>query len=59
MWLRHQPRSELAQWLLERAGNVQGRLRRVMIVALARKLMIALWWYLEAGPLPKGALLKT
>jgi transposase len=59
MWLRHQPRSELARWFLERAGNVQGRLRRVMIVALARKLMIALWRYLEGGPLPKGALLKA
>jgi len=58
-WLRHQPRSELALWYQRRFGNGSSRLRRIGIVALARKLMVALWRYLEADVLPAGALLKA
>jgi transposase len=59
MWLRHQPRSELALWFAKRTGNLQGRIRRVMIIALARKLMTALWRYLETDAVPTGAILKA
>jgi transposase len=57
LWLRHQPGSELSRWFRERVGDVKGRLRRITIVALARKLMVALWRYLETGVVPTGALL--
>lgn len=58
-WLHHQPGSELSRWFLERYGQGSKRMRRVGIVALARKLLIALWKYLEKGILPKGAVLKA
>jgi transposase len=59
LWLRHQPESELARWYAERVQANGGRVRRVMIVALARKLLIALWQFSSAGVVPKGALLKA
>jgi transposase len=59
LWLRRQPRSQLSQWFLERFGKSGKRSRRVGIVALARKLLIALWRYLEQGVIPQGALLKA
>ena len=43
LWLRHQPESALARWFHERAKRNGGRLRKTMIVALARKLLVALW----------------
>lgn len=58
-WLRHQPRSRLSLWYQERFGHGSSRLRRVGIVALARKLLIALWRYLELGVIPEGAELKA
>jgi len=58
LWLRHQPGSELSCWFRQRVGDVKGRLRRVAIVALARKLMVALWRYLETGMVPTGAVLR-
>lgn len=58
-WLRHQPGSALARWFHERVGTARGRMRRIMIVALARKLMIALWRYLSDGLVPDGAELKA
>jgi transposase len=58
-WLRFQPHSALSQWYQERFGHGSSRLRRIGIVALARKLSIALWRYLETGVLPEGAELKT
>ena len=58
-WLRWQPRSELSQWFQERFGKGNSRLRRVGIVALARKLLVALWRYLETGVIPEGAQLKA
>lgn len=58
-WLRYQPESELTQWYEERFGHGSSRIRRIGIVALARKLLVELWRYLETGAIPKGAVLKT
>ncbi len=58
LWLRHQPDSALSLWFHERTQGQKGRIRRVMIVALARKLAIALWRYLETGLIPEGAVVK-
>jgi transposase len=57
LWLRHQPGSELSLWFHKRVGNMKGRIRRITIVAMARKLMVALWHYLTTGVVPKGAAL--
>jgi transposase len=54
LWLRYQPGSALAGWFRERVGALQGRTRRIAIVAMARKLLIALWRYVETGVLPEG-----
>jgi len=59
LWLRYQPESALARWFTRRVGEQRGRLKRVMIVALARKLLIALWRYLETGLMPGGATLRS
>lgn len=59
MWLRHQPGSALSQWFAKRFGVGGSRTRRIGIVALARKLLVALWRYLEHGELPAGARLKA
>jgi transposase len=58
-WLRLQPDSVLSVWLRERFGSGGKRLRRIGIVAVARKLLIALWRFLETGVLPAGAVLKA
>lgn len=58
-WLRYQPHSELSQWYQRRFGHGSSRLRRIGIIAVARKLLIALWRYLETGTLPAGAVLKA
>jgi transposase len=58
LWLRHQPDSELSRWFRERVRDIKGKMRRIAIVALARKLMVALWRYLEAGVVPNGAVLR-
>lgn len=57
-WLDYQPHSALSHWFCERFGQGR-RSRRIGIVALARKLLIALWRYLEQGVLPHGAQLKA
>ena len=59
LWLRHQPESALSKWFLERAGRATGRIQRIGIVALARKLIIALWRYVTTGLIPEGAILKS
>jgi transposase len=56
--LRYQPASDLSVWFRARVGTTKGRLRRIAIVALARKLLVALWRYLETGVVPRGAVLK-
>jgi transposase len=57
-WLRYQPQSELSRWFNRRFAGGGKRLRRIGIVALARRLAIALWRYLEDGLIPQGAQLK-
>jgi len=59
LWLRHQPDSELSQWFRQRTLNASKRIKRIAIVALARKLMVALWRYLTTGLVPAGAVLKS
>lgn len=58
-WVRYQPQSELSQWFLRRYAQGGSRMRRIGIVALARKLLIALWRYVETQQMPQGALLKS
>jgi transposase len=58
LWLRYQPDSALAMWFRERVGTLQGRTRRIAIVAMARKLLIALWRYVETGMVPDGIALR-
>ena len=57
-WVRYQPESALSCWFRERFGGGGKRLRRIGIVAVARKLLIALWRFIEMGVLPEGAVLK-
>ncbi len=57
-WLRFQPDSALSIWFRERFGSGGKRLRRIGIVAVARKLLIALWRFLKTGVVPEGAVLK-
>jgi hypothetical protein len=59
LWLRHQPGSALSGWFRARVGNERGRIRRITIVALARKLLIALWRYVTQREVPEGAVLKA
>ena len=58
LWVRHQPDSALTQWFHSRTQGQTKRIRRIMIVALARKLAIALWRYLETGLIPEGAVVR-
>ena len=58
LWLRHQPNSALTQWFHHRTEGQSKRVRCIMIVALARKLAIAFWRYLETGLIPEGAVVK-
>lgn len=58
-WIRWQPQSALTQWFLTRFGPAGGRSKRIGIVAVARKLAIALWRYVEHGIVPEGATLKA
>jgi transposase len=57
-WVRYQPDSELTQWFLRRFGHGGPRARRIGIVALTRKLVIALWRYVTSGVIPAGAVFK-
>ena len=59
LWLRYQPDSALAIWFRERVGTLQGRTRRISIVAMARKLLITLWRYVETGVVPEGVVLRA
>jgi transposase len=59
LWLRHQPESELSRWFAIRTANAGKRARRIAIVALARKLIVALWRYLATGLVPAGATMKA
>jgi transposase len=59
LWLRYQPDSKLARWFVDRVGVIRGRIRKITAVALARKLLVALWKYVTTGLVPDGARLKT
>lgn len=59
MWLRWQPDSALSTWFRARVGAMGGRIRKIMIVALARKLLVALWRYVKDGVIPDGAKMKA
>jgi len=59
LWLRHQPQSALAIWFKERVMCNGGRFKKTIIVALARKLLVALWKYVTAGVVIEGAVMKT
>jgi transposase len=54
-----QPASRLAEWFRSRTGGAGGRLRKVLIVALARKLLVALWRFCREGVVPEGAVVKA
>lgn len=54
-WVRYQPQSALSQWYQHRFGHGNSRLRRLGIVAVARKLLVQLWQYLKTGAVPEGA----
>ena len=58
LWLRHQPQSALSRWFHERAKR-DGRMKKTTIVALARKLLVALWKYVAAGVVVEGAVMKA
>jgi transposase len=58
-WLRFQSDSALARWFRERTAGAKGRMRKIMAVALARKLLIALWRFAKEGVIPDGATLKS
>src|SRR5271166_3628150 len=59
LWLRHQPQSALTLWFQERVKRNDGRLKKTTIVALARKLLVALWKYVTAGVVIEGAVIKA
>ena len=56
-WLRYQPDSRLSQWFQRRFAKGGKRQRRIGIVALARRLLVDLWRYVDAGVIPVGAVL--
>jgi transposase len=58
-WLRYQPSSALSQWYRQRFATGGSRQRRIGIVAVARRLMIDLWRFVETGRVPEGAVLKA
>lgn len=59
LWLRHQPDSPLTKWFLARVGDARGRIRRIAVIAVARKLLIVLWRYVTTGLLPDGVRLSN
>lgn len=59
LWLRYQPESSVAQWFRQRVGALQGRTRRIAIVAMARKLLIAIWRFAILGIVPEGAIVAA
>ena len=59
LWVRHQPGSALSRWFRERVGDKRGKIKRIAIVAVARKLLVALWRFVTQGVVPQGAELKA
>jgi transposase len=58
-WLQYQPESALSRWFRTRVGEAKGKVKRIALVALARKLLVELWRYVETGVLPAGAAMKA
>ena len=58
LWFRHQPASTLSRWFNERVAQNGGRFKKVMITALARKLVVALWKFASAGVIIEGAVIR-
>src|SRR5207302_573202 len=59
LWVRNQPQSALTLWFKDRVSRNGGRLKKTTVVALARKLLIALWKYVTAGVVIEGAIVKS
>ena len=59
LWLKWQPDSALSQWFRQRVGDLKGRIKKITAVAVARKLLIALWKYVTTGIVPEGAVLAA
>lgn len=59
LWLRHQPQSALTQWFEERVKHNNGSFKKSIIVAMARKLLGALWKYVAAGAVIEGTIIKN
>lgn len=59
LWVRHQPASAISRWFATRVGTARGRIRRIAIVAVARKLLVALWRFVSQGVVPEGAIFKA
>ena len=58
LWLKHQPDSTLSRWFQERVQRNGGKMRKTTIVALARKLLVALWKCATFGVVIEGAVMK-
>ncbi len=58
LWIRYQPGSVISRWFADFVGTKRGRIRRIAIVAVARKLLIALWRFVTQGVVPEGAAMK-
>jgi transposase len=58
-WIRHQPDSALTRWFLARVGGANGRIKKIMAMALARKLLVALWRFVNTGVVPEGVRLAA
>jgi transposase len=59
LWLRYQPDSAPSRWFHDRLGRAGGRMKKTLIVALARKLLVALWRYATQGVVIEGAIMKN
>jgi len=57
LWQKYQPASPLSNWYIQRTSGQSSRIRRIMLIALARKLAISLWRYVETGLVPEGVVL--
>jgi transposase len=59
LWLKHQPKSAITRWSVQRTAGQSRRIQRITLIAVARKLAIALWRFFELGLVPQGAMLAT
>jgi len=59
LWQKHQPASPLSHWYIQKTTGQSSRIRRIMLIALARKLAISLWRYVETGLVPEGVAIRA